>query len=135
MRITPVPSTPADHGSADITDAEAEALARAVVNLFRVWSVTDSEACILLGNMSPGTWTGWQRGEFGIITGECRHRMATLLSIHKGLRHLFVDPKRGYAWMRKANAAFDNASALDVMLRGEASDLARVRDYLSAECS
>jgi len=60
-------------------------------------------------------------------------RMALLIGIHKGLRYLFRDPERGYAWIRKPNAAFEGHSALDVMLRGEMTDLIALRDWLNAE--
>ncbi len=59
--------------------------------------------------------------------------MAHLMGIHKGLRYLFKEPARGYQWIRKPNAAFDGRSALDMMLRGEMSDLAAMRDWIDAE--
>jgi hypothetical protein len=55
------------------------------------------------------------------------------MGIHKGLRYLFKEPARGYAWIRKANAAFEGHSALDIMLRGEIADLAAMREWLDAE--
>ena len=59
--------------------------------------------------------------------------MAHLMGIHKGLRYLFRDPARGYAWIRKPNATFGGQSALDLMLRGEMSDLAALREWIDAE--
>ena len=59
-------------------------------------------------------------------------RMAHLLGVHKGLRYLFREPARGYAWIRKPNTAFGGMSALDFMLRGELSDLAAMRAWLNA---
>ena len=56
-----------------------------------------------------------------------------LMGIHKGLRYMFREPERGYAWMRKANRAFAGQSALERMLSGEIVDLAAVRFYLDAE--
>ena len=55
------------------------------------------------------------------------------MGIHKALRYLFADPARGYAWVRKPNAALAGQSALDVMLRGEISDLIDLRAWLDAE--
>ncbi len=57
------------------------------------------------------------------------------MGIHKGLRYLFKEAARGYAWMRKPNAAFGGFSALDLMLRGEISDLSVLREWLDAERS
>ena len=59
--------------------------------------------------------------------------MAILMGIHKGLRYLFSDAARGYAWIRKPNANFGGQSALDIMMRGEITDLIDLRGYLDAE--
>jgi hypothetical protein len=55
------------------------------------------------------------------------------MGIHKALRYLFTEPARGYAWIRKPNEAFAGQSALDVMMRGEITDLIDLRSYLDAE--
>nr|WP_249296685.1 MbcA/ParS/Xre antitoxin family protein [Acidiphilium multivorum] len=55
------------------------------------------------------------------------------MGIHKALRYLFTDPARGYAWIRKPNDAFEGRSGLDLMLRGEITDLMDLRKYLDAE--
>lgn len=138
MQLQSIVATPAAVGPA-ISDEEAGALARTTVNLFKAWNLTDSEACILLGGMSPRTWarwkTGarWKEGGIGRIDRDLRTRMAHLMGIHKGLRYLFTEPARGYAWIRKPNATFGGQSALDLMLRGEISDLAAMREWLDAE--
>ena len=133
MHLQPLDSTPADRESDRITDDEARALARATVNLFSKWELKDNEARTLLGEMSASTWARWKRGEIGDIPHDRRSRMAILMGIHKGLRYLFREPTRGYGWVRRPNAAFGGASALDVMMQGEITDLIDVRDYLAAE--
>ena len=55
------------------------------------------------------------------------------MGIHKGLRLIFGDSPRVYAWIKAPNAAFGGQSALDVMLQGELTDLIRVRRYIDAE--
>lgn len=116
-----------------ITDEEAAALARATVNLFRAWQLSDVEARTLLGDMSTRTWARWKEGNIGRIDRDLRARMGILMGIHKGLRHLFTDPARGYTWVKKPNDTFAGRSALDVMLRGEITDLIDLRSYLDAE--
>ena len=116
-----------------ITDEEASALARATVNLFRAWQLTDVEARTLLGDMAQRTWARWKENNIGRIDRDLRARMAILMGIHKGLRHLFRDPARGYAWVRKPNANFEGKSALDIMMRGEITDLIDLRSWLDAE--
>lgn len=133
MELHPISITPAGSLSKAITDEEAGALARTTVNLLKVWKLSDAEACILLGDMSPRTWARWKEGSIGRIDRDLRMRMAHLMGIHKGLRYMFRDAARGYAWIRKPNAAFGGLSALDLMLRGEISDLAALREWLNAE--
>ncbi|WP_133704250.1 MbcA/ParS/Xre antitoxin family protein [Rhizobium sp. BK313] len=133
MMLEPVIATPATSAVSEITDAEAGALARTIPNLLKAWQVTDVEACTLLGGMSARTWARWKEGQSGRIDRDLRMRMAHLIGIHKGIRYLFKDPTRGYAWIRKPNEAFAGQSALDIMLAGELSDLARMREWLDAE--
>ena len=116
-----------------ITEDEAAALARATVNLFGAWDLSDQEARVLLGDMPARTWARWKKKDIGRIDRDLRTRMAMLIGIHKGLRYLFREPARGYAWIRKPNAAFGGQSALEVMLRGEIMDIADIRSYLDAE--
>jgi hypothetical protein len=60
------------------------------------------------------------------------HAHLNLMGIHKALRIIFTEAQRGYAWIRADNAAFAGASALDIMLGGELTDIMRVRRYLDA---
>lgn len=129
-----VPSSPSPNAdSSSITNDEAGALARATVNLTKVWTLTDSEARVLLGGMSPRTWARWKNGSHGRINRDLRARMAYLMGIHRSLRYLFKAPSQGYEWIRKPNATFGGISALQIMLRGEISDLATIRNWLEAE--
>ena len=125
--VTARPDLPA------ITDEEAAALARATMNLFRAWQLSDVEARTLLGDMAQRTWARWKEGNIGRIDRDLRARMAILMGIHKGLRYLFSDPTRGYDWIRKPNAALNGRSALDIMMRGDITDLIDLRRYLDAE--
>ena len=134
MLLQPIEATQIEpiEGAA-ITDEEATALARATVNLSKAWKLSDAEATTLLGGLSVRTWARWKEGSIGRIDRVLRMRMAHLMGIHKGLRYLFKDPARGYEWVRKPNDSFDGKSALDLMLRGELSDLQDMRAYLDAE--
>ncbi len=133
MQLQPVVVTPATAGRPAITDEEAGALARTTVNLFKAWGLADAEACTLLGGMSPRTWARWKEGVIGRIDRDLRMRMAHLIGIHKGLRYLFKEPARGYAWIRKPNSIFGGKSALGLMLRGEMADLSTMREWIDAE--
>jgi len=116
----------------EITEAEGQAMARAAVNLFARWRVSDSQACILLGGLSPRTWARWKGGDIGRIPRDLKARLSNLMGIHKALRIIFTDADRVYGWVRRENATFGGASALDVMLGGELTDIMRVRRYLDS---
>ena len=129
-------ATPADTTVPHLTEEEARASARAVVNLFDRWVLTDDQACELLGGLAPRTWARWKKGDVGRVERDRATRLSLLLGIHKGLRYMFgTDLPRVYAWIKAPNAAFGGASALDVMMGGRMTDLARVRRYLNAERS
>jgi hypothetical protein len=121
-----------DFADLPISDAEAGAMFRAAVNLFRLWGVSDAEAAVLL-DLPVRTYARWKAAGPGRIGRDGKARLSNLMGIHKALRLIFREPQRGYQWIRAANAAFGGRSALAVMLRGELTDLMRVRRYLDAE--
>lgn len=115
-----------------ISDAEAAAMLRAAVNLFRLWRLTDEQAATLL-DLPPRSYSRWKAGQIGRISRDGKARLSNLMGIHKALRIIFREPQRGYDWIQSANAAFGGRSALQVMLGGELTDLMRVRRYLDDE--
>lgn len=123
---------PKPFSSDPITDEEAGAMFRAALNLFRIWGVTDDQAAVIL-DLPRRTFARWKSGEVGRIGRDGKARLSNLMGIHKALRIIFREPTRGYAWIKTLNEAFGGASALDVMLHGELTDLMRVRNYLDAE--
>jgi hypothetical protein len=127
-----VASAPNPFSPSPITDQEAAAMFRASLNLFRLWEVSDNQAATIL-DLPPRTFARWKAGEVGRIDRDSKARLSNLLGIHKALKIIFREPARGYAWIKSPNAAFGGASALNVMLGGELTDLMRVRRYLDAE--
>ena len=130
--LLPIPTAPSEFTPGPITDQEAAAMFRAVLNLFRLWGLSDDQASVLL-DLPVRTWRRWKAGDLGRIDRDGKARLSNIMGIHKALRILFTDPQRGYAWIKAPNAAFADRSALDVMLGGELTDLMRVRRYLDAE--
>ncbi len=127
-----LPRTTAMPEIARITDAEAEAMARAVIRLFERWQISDSEARDILGGLAARTYARWKAGETGRIDRDLATRLSLLMGIHKGLRYLFADPERGYTWVKKPNPDFGGQSAVDVMASGDIFALWRVRTWLDA---
>ncbi len=117
-----------------ISDDEAAAMFRAVVNLFARWNLTDEQAATLV-DMPMRSYRRWRAGELGRIDRDAKARLSNLMGVHKALRIVFREPQRGYAWIKAPNDAFGGRSALEIMLGGELTDLMRVRRYLDAERS
>jgi hypothetical protein len=132
LALKPVDTTPQAFRADPITQEEGEAMFRAVLNLFGKWSVTDDQAAALL-DMPVRTYRRWKAEGPGRLSRDGRARLSNLMGIHKALRMIFNEAQRGYAWVRAANQGFAGASALDVMLGGELTDIMRVRRYLDAE--
>ena len=129
-----VETLPPEVTDSGITEAEAAAMFRAAVNLFRLWGVTDAEAATLL-DLPARTFARWKAGDIGRIGRDGKARLSNLMGIHKALRLIFREPSRAYSWVKAPNDAFGSKRALDVMLGGELTDLMRVRRYLDAERS
>ena len=116
-----------------VSPAEIHAMQRAMIGLFDHWNISDADASVLLGDVSPRTFQRWKIGQYGRAGVDLVTRMSNLLGIHKALRLLFSDPARGYQWVHLANAAFGGRSALAIMRDGQLTDLMRVRHYLDAQ--
>ena len=132
MMLNPVDTEAPPFVPEPISDKEAAALFRAVLNLFAKWGLNDEQASILL-DLPIRTYRRWKAGDRGRIDCDGKARLSNLIGIHKALRIIFQEPQRGYDWIKASNAAFEGSSALAVMLGGELTDLMRVRRYLDAE--
>src|SRR3546814_647155 len=128
----PVDTQPREFVPEPVSDAEAAAMFRAALNLFRHWGVTDERAAVLL-DLKYRTFTRWKAVGPGRISRDGKARLSNLMGIHKALRIIFRESERAYAWIKAPNEAFGGCSALDIMLGGELTDLMRVRRYLDAE--
>ena len=132
MPATAVLTLAPEFTDAPISDAEGAAMFRAVLNLVRLWGVPDEQAASLL-DLPPRTYARWKAAGAGRLGRDGKARLSNLMGIHKALRIIFLDPQRGYDWIKAPNSAFGGRSALAVMLGGELTDLMRVRRYLDAE--
>lgn len=99
-----------------------------IADLIEKWGLTEQEGCEILG-CSQEQYQAIKEGRGDEVGDEIRERVSDVYRINKGLRLLFKDPKRGEAWIKKPNKAFEGRSAFEVMK----SDLVRVRKYLEAE--
>jgi hypothetical protein len=86
VKITP--SSP--HGP-DLTVDEALASARAIVNLFSKWGLTDDQARQILGGMTQRTWARWKQGDIGRIDRD----LATIRAADIYLAGMFKEHTNG----------------------------------------
>lgn len=131
--LVEIPRTAAQPLIPQITADEASAAARAVIKLFEKWKLTDAVAREILGGLSARTYARWKTGDHGRIDRDLATRLSLLLGIHKGLRILFTEPERGYAWVSKPNDNFGGKTPVEIMSQGDIFSLARIRAYLDAE--
>lgn len=131
--LVEIPRTAANPDIPQITDEEALAAARAVIRLFEKWGLNDAVAREILGGLSARTYARWKAGDHGRIDRDLATRLSLLMGIHKGLRILFTDAERGYAWVRKPNDIFGGRTPVEIMAEGSMFSLARIRSYLDAE--
>eukprot|EP00919_Chromeraceae_sp_WS-2016_P017078 GHVR01040798.1.p1 GENE.GHVR01040798.1~~GHVR01040798.1.p1 ORF type:complete len:139 (+),score=15.52 GHVR01040798.1:98-514(+) len=128
-RIEPLSAAPM---GPQFSAAEILAMQKAVVNLAERWALTNDQASTLLGGISTRTFGRWKKGDFGDAGPDLAARLSNLLGIHKALRLLFKDKHRAYGWIKRPNTYFDGSTALDIMLRGNLTDIMRVRRLLDS---
>lgn len=131
LALHPIQTSPAAFRSEPITQAEAAAMFRAVLNLFSKWDIADEQAATLL-DMPVRSYRRWKAEGPGRLSRDAAARLSNILGIHKALRIIFTERQRAYAWIKAENTAFGGSSALDIMLGGELTDIMRVRRFLDA---
>ena len=105
-------------------------LARVVAALFERWGIDNVAQLQLLGLSAESRklLPRYRAGERPLpAQRDILDRAGFLLGIHKGLRFLFPeDEELRYSWVRRRNAALDQATPLDIMLRDGLLGIARV---------
>jgi hypothetical protein len=133
LTSAPIPVRPPVDTHGPVTEDEARAMLRTVLNLLDKWDLRKEEKLVLLGGVSDRTFQRWRAGEIRLLPNDTVYRLGDLLGIHKALRYMFTDVGRSYGWVKRPNQGFGGRSALDVMLQGAPADISRVRAYLDAE--
>ncbi len=105
---------------------------RAAINILARWGVSDVDAAVILGGISPKTFRRWKAGDYGRVNRDLADRLSLLLGIHKALRIIFAAPATGYDWMRRPNAQLGGRTPLQLLLQGGMGDLQRLRRWLDA---
>src|SRR5947209_18463038 len=82
---TPIPLRPTAEARGRVTDSEAQAMLRAVLNLLDKWGLQTGEKLVLLGGPSERTLQRWRAGQIGPLPADTIIRLGELLGIHKAL--------------------------------------------------
>lgn len=112
---------------------QVSALLSMVFRLMEKWQLDTRQQATLLGVRSTSTIYRWKNHGAKRLREETLVRIAHLLAIHKLLRLLFPrNPELRKAWVRARNKAarFGGERPIDILLRGEITDLLLARSYL-----
>lgn len=115
------------------SNANRQVMIRVAIRLFEKWGVADDDARAILGGVTEAAYRCWKAGQDGEIPESIELRLSALIGIHWGLRLMFSDPQRGYAWMSRPNSIFNEASPLQSIAGGDIKALIRLQDYLTAQ--
>jgi uncharacterized protein (DUF2384 family) len=100
--------------------------------LAEIWDLSTEQQVKLLGSPGRSTYFRWRK-DGGNVSADTLERISHLGSVYKALSILLDSPEAAIRWIRRPNRFFDGASALDIMLSGNLSDIIRVRQYVDAQ--
>ncbi|MES0071812.1 antitoxin Xre/MbcA/ParS toxin-binding domain-containing protein [Mesorhizobium sp. M0058] len=97
-----------------------------------IWELNTDQQIKLLGSPSRSTYFRWRKYG-GDVSADTLERISHLGSIYKALRIVMDSEETAVGWIRRPNRYFEGASALDVIMTGNLSDIIRVRHYVDAQ--
>lgn len=100
--------------------------------LAEIWDLSTEQQIRLLGSPARSTYFRWRK-DGGDVSVDTLERISHLGSIYKALSILLDSHEAVVRWIRRPNRYFEGATALDVMLSGNLSDIIRVRQYVDAQ--
>jgi len=102
-------------------------------NIMNAWQLSEKEQIMLLGSPELDLFYHWKKGEAVVLSETILTRISHVLGIYKNLHILFSVSSQADAWLTKTNSAFNEQSALKIMLKSDIKNLAKVHDYLDAQ--
>ena len=112
------------------TREQAAAMARIFTDAIKIWNLSDDEAEGVLGGMSLQTLAQWAKDRVEHLDqGHC-DRLVRLILIHQGLRFVFDDPSKSYAWIHRPAPLFDGRTALEFITGADLADLEWFQGWL-----
>ncbi|MGE0022467.1 MAG: antitoxin Xre/MbcA/ParS toxin-binding domain-containing protein [Hyphomicrobium sp.] len=105
---------------------------RAFFRIADLWKLNNEQAMVLLGQPSKSTFHNWKKGTGVTASVDLATRLGYVLGIFRALEILYQQPEMADRWVGQPNLALGGQSALERMMGGQITDLARVRDYLDS---
>ncbi|CAD5295107.1 conserved hypothetical protein [Bosea sp. 62] len=102
-----------------------------IIALFRRWQVDEACGQCILG-LDQARYHQWKYGRLYEVDDELAFRLALLFSIHTSLCTIFMDPTKGYHWMRHHNLILCQ-TPIAMIASGDLDALRRLQTYLAAE--
>src|SRR3546814_14591725 len=103
LALQPVDTVPHAFRPDPITQEEAAAMFRAVLNLFGKWELTDAQAASLL-DMPVRSYRRWNAAGTGRVSGDGAARLSNLKGLHTALGILLSEYHNGHARFNASNS-------------------------------
>lgn len=123
-----------DFTDADTRERLSPASVAAIRRLADLWSLSNTEACGLLGDVSEATWLQMKAGAWDeSLSQDTLTRISALMGIFKGLNSVFSQPLAN-EWVRLPNSSplYQGRHPLDIILEGGVPAMLDVRRYIDA---
>ncbi|WP_070989315.1 hypothetical protein [Halofilum ochraceum] len=127
-RNAPPAAAPSDAGGQGRAGRAETALLRAVLHiLFGVWGLSVREVAPILGGVPLRTLFHWrEHPEIAAIDTVLRHRLSSLLALHKALRRIHPDAAGQREWLRAPDT--DGRTPVELLTDGRTRDIRFLRD-------
>lgn len=111
---------------------------RTFLNIATLWQLSERERILTVGSPARSTYHNWvskARADRNIsLPLDTLLRISAILGIHKDLRILFGDTRRGVQWLRAENAdlLFGGQRPIDLILSGTQMGILELRRFLDS---
>lgn len=128
MSLDGPPAAPSDADRQERSGRAERALLRAVLHvLFGVWGLSVREVAPILGGVPLRTLFHWrEHPEAAAIDTVLRHRLSSLLALHKALRQTHPDAAGQREWLRAPHP--DGRTPVELLMDGRTRDIRFLRD-------
>ena len=113
------------------TREHAGAMARLFTEAISIWKLNDDQAEGVLGGMSLKCLAQWAENRVERLDHARCRRLVRLILVHQGLRYVFDDPSKSYAWIHRPAPLFDGRTAIEFITDADLADLEWFHGWLT----